>query len=123
MITTDWKYSFYDSQRHLQVLVDDTKKLVDDIFPKVIRKAKTLHYMIDRYHNPISKRSAQSLYEEILNALGSDNETICSQIFTEENMRIGIFGERAVIQYELFGSRTETHTHYLVKRGAMSVIS
>ena len=58
--------------------------------------------MIDRYHNPISKRSAQSLYEEILNAQGSDNNTICEQIFTEENLNVGIFGERALIREEIF---------------------
>ena len=58
--------------------------------------------MIDRYHNPISKRSAQFLYEEILNAQGSDNNTICEQIFTEENLNVGIFGERALIREEIF---------------------
>ena len=121
--TTDWKEDCYASQQHLQVLVDNTKKVVDNIFPKVIRQAKTLPYMIDRYHNPISKRSAQSLYEEILNASGSDNETICNQIFTEENLNVGIFGERAIIRQELFGGRTEMHTHHLAKRGAMSAVS
>ena len=89
--TSNWTQDCHASQRHLKVLIDDTKKVVSEIFPKVISRAKAMPHMIDRYHNPLTKRSAQSLYEEILNAHNTGNETICKQLYHAENLNVGIF--------------------------------
>ena len=54
--THDWRNNCLTSQRHLKMLVADTKEVVKDIFPKSIRcTSKSLPYMIDRYYNSISK--------------------------------------------------------------------
>ena len=121
--TSNWTQDCHASQRHLKVLIDDTKKVVSEIFPKVISRAKAMPHMIDRYHNPLTKRSAQSLYEEILNAHNTGNETICKQLYHAENLNVGIFGERAIIREELFGGKTEVRTHHMDKRNALSAVS
>ena len=110
--TNDWRNNCMASQRHLRALIRDTDEVVRNIFPKSIKRApQHLPYMIDRYHNPIQKRSStQSLYEEILNAPAPDNTntTICQQIFKAENLNVGLFGERKVIREEIYGNSVTT---------------
>ena len=77
--------------------------------------------MIDRYHNPISKRSTQSLYEEILTAKHG-NDTICDRLKEDEQLKVGLFGENAVVRDEIYGNNVEVFEHHMVKRGATAAV-
>ena len=120
--TQDWKDACTSSQRHLRALIVDTKKVVENIFPRSIKNTpQSLPYMIDRYHNPISKRSTQSLYEEILTAKHG-NDTICDRLKEDEQLKVGLFGENAVVRDEIYGNNVEVFDHHMVKRGAMAAV-